>query len=66
MALGLADRYNLRDWLNRRFFREAYQQNKVLRELIEEVRECASFTEMARLVSQKVDAALHPERLLLF
>ncbi len=66
VALGLAYRYNLRDWLDRRFFREAYQQDKVLRELIEEVRECASFTEMARLVSRKIDAALHPERLFLF
>ncbi len=66
VALGLAYRYNLRDWLDRRFFREAYQQDKVLRELIEEVRQFDSFTEMARRVSQKVDAALHPERLYLF
>ncbi len=66
VALGLAYRYNLRDWLDRRFFREAYQQDKVLRELIEEVRQLDSLAEMARLVSQKVDAALHPERLYLF
>jgi hypothetical protein len=37
-----------------------------LRELTEEVRQFDSFPEMARLVSQKVDAALHPERLYLF
>jgi hypothetical protein len=50
----------------RRFFREAYQQDKALRELTEEVRQFDSLTEMARHVSQKVDAALHPERLYLF
>ncbi len=66
VALGLAYRYNLREGLDRRFFREAYQQDGLLRELIEEVRGLDSFTEMARLVSQKVDAALHPERLYLF
>lgn len=66
VALGLAYRYNVRDWLDRRFFREAYQQDKVLRELTEEVRQLDSFTEMARLISQKVNAALHPERLYLF
>ncbi len=66
VALGLAYRHNLREWLDRRFFREAYQQDKVLRELIEEVRRLDSLTEMARRVSQKVDAALHPERLYLF
>ncbi len=66
VALGLAYRHNLRDWLDRRFFREAYQQDKVLRELTEEVRQLDSLAEMARRVSQKVDAALHPERLYLF
>lgn len=66
VALGLAYRYNLREGLDRRFFREAYQQDKVLRELTEEVRQLDSLTEMARRVSQKVDGALHPEWLYLF
>jgi serine/threonine protein kinase len=66
IALGLAYRRKLRDWLDRRFFREAYQQDKILRELIEEVRQLDSMADVARLVSQKVDAALHPERLYLF
>ncbi|MCI0388312.1 MAG: GAF domain-containing serine/threonine-protein kinase [Acidobacteria bacterium] len=66
VALGLAYRYNLREWLDRYFFREAYQQDKILRELTEEIRHLDSLTEMARRVSQKVDAALHPERLYLF
>src|SRR6185436_6318124 len=53
-------------WLDRHFFREAYQQDKILRELTEEIRHLDSLTEMARRVSRKVDAALHPERLYLF
>jgi tRNA A-37 threonylcarbamoyl transferase component Bud32 len=65
-ALSLAYRLNLSEWLDRRFFREAYQQDKILRELTEEVRRLDSIMEMARRVSQKVDAALHPERLYLF
>ncbi len=66
VACGLAYRHNLREWLDRRFFREAYQQDKILRELTEEVRQLDSQTEMAQHVSRKVDAALHPERLYLF
>ncbi|MCI0356249.1 MAG: hypothetical protein L0099_14595, partial [Acidobacteria bacterium] len=66
VALGLAYCHNLREGLDRRFFREAYQQDKILRELTEEVRQLDSLTEMARRVSQKVDVALHPERLYLF
>jgi serine/threonine protein kinase len=66
VVISLAYRHNLREWLDRRFFREAYQQDRVLRELTEEVRQLDSLTEMARRVSQKVDAALHPERLYLF
>ncbi len=66
VALGLAYRYNLREWLDRHFFREAYQQDTILRELTEEVRHLDSFTEIARRVSRKVDAALHPDRLYLF
>jgi serine/threonine protein kinase len=66
VALGLAYRHNLSEWLDRRFFREAYQQDKILRELTEEVRQIDSLTEMARRVGQKVDAALHLERFYLF
>src|SRR5262245_37146254 len=66
VALGMAYRHNLRDWLDRRFFREAYRQDEILRELTEEVRKLDSLAEMARRVSQKVDAAIHPERLYLF
>jgi hypothetical protein len=65
-VIGLIYRGRLRDWIDRRFFREAYQQDKILRELGEEVRGLDSMSEMSRLVSQKVDEALHPERLYIF
>ena len=66
VVLGLAYRYNLSDRLDRRFFRESYQQDRLLRELIEEVRQLDSLTEMARRVSRTVDDALHPEHFYLF
>lgn len=65
-AAGLLYRGRLQDWIDRMFFREAYQQDKLLRELSEEVRKLDSMSEMSRLVSQKVVEALHPERLYLF
>lgn len=65
-AIGLIYRGRLQDWIDHRFFREAYQQDRILRELSEEVRGLDSMSEMSRLVSQKVDEALHPERLYLF
>jgi serine/threonine-protein kinase len=65
-VISLIYRGRLRDWIDRRFFREAYQQDKILRELSEEVRGLDSMSEMSRLVSQKVDEALHPERLYIF
>jgi serine/threonine-protein kinase len=65
-VISLIYRGRLRDWIDRRFFREAYQQDKILRELSEEVRGLDSMSEMSRLVSHKVDEALHPERLHIF
>ncbi len=65
-ALSLVFRSRLRDWIDRKFFREAYHQDKILGELIDEVRGLDSMSEMSRLVSKKVDEALHPEHLYLF
>ena len=65
-AAGLIYRARLQDWIDRRFFREAYQQDRILRELIEEAPGLDSMSEMSRMVSQKVDEALHPECLYLF
>lgn len=59
-------RKRLSAWVDRKFFREAYNQDKILRELIDDVKQSGSMAEMSKLVSQRVDAALHPERMYLF
>jgi hypothetical protein len=66
VVLGLVFRKRLGDWIDRKFFREAYNQEKILRELIGEVKRSESIAEMSALVSHKVESALHPERLYLF
>jgi hypothetical protein len=66
IAIGLVFRKRLSAAIDRKFFREQYSQDQILRELIDEVRKADSVNEMSRLVSQRVDAALHPERLYLF
>jgi hypothetical protein len=65
-ALGLAYRRTLLVALDRRFFREAYDQEQILRTLIDEIKDHDSITEISRLVSTKVEAALHPTRILVF
>lgn len=59
-------RLRFSDWIDRRFFREQYNQEKILRELTEVVKESASLTKLARLVSDKIQLALHPEDIYLF
>jgi eukaryotic-like serine/threonine-protein kinase len=66
IAFGLVLRRKLTDWIDRKFFREAYNQEKILRELIDEVKSADSIPDVSKLVSQKVSTALHPERLYLF
>jgi hypothetical protein len=60
VAVGLVFRKRLSAAIDRKFFREHYNQDQILRELIDEVRKADSVNEMSRLVSQRVDAALHP------
>ena len=66
LALGLLFRRPLSEWIDRKFFREAYQQEKILRGLIEGVKRLDSTREIARVVGQEIDAALHPQSLYLF
>ena len=62
-ALSLRFRTSLMLWLDRRFFREAYQREQVLFSLLDDVRSRDSLPDLSRLVSERVAAALHPERL---
>jgi eukaryotic-like serine/threonine-protein kinase len=66
LVFSLKFRRRLSDWLDRKFFREHYKQDEILRELIEEVKDAQDVAEASRLVGQKVDAALHPETVYLF
>ena len=47
--------------LDRRFFRERYDAQRLLREVIEDIRQAGSFERVAARVVAQVDAALHPE-----
>lgn len=65
-ASSLAYRRTLLVALDRRFFREDYNQEQILRTLIEEIKERDSITEISHLVSRKLEDALHPQRVLVF
>ena len=62
----LPSRQRLQTSLDRRFFREAYQQEQVLEQLIDEVRQRDSLADIARLVSVRIDSVLHPMTLHIF
>ena len=66
IAGALQSRQRLQTLLDRRFFREAYQQEQVLVQLVDEVRQRDSLAEIARLVSTRIDSVLHPTSLHIF
>ncbi len=66
IALALQSRQRLQTTLDRRFFREAYEQEQVLTHLIDEVRQQDSLPGVAKLVSARVDSVLHPASLHIF
>jgi tRNA A-37 threonylcarbamoyl transferase component Bud32 len=47
--------------LDRRFFREHYDAQRVLREVVEEIRQARSFERVAPRVVARIESALHPE-----
>ena len=59
-------RRRLGEWVDRKFFREAYNQEQILRELIADLTHLDSLREMSAHVSSQVAQALHPARLYLF
>jgi hypothetical protein len=54
------------DALDRRFFREAYDRDRILLDLIESVKESSSLKEISELVSTEIGTALHPEGIHVF
>jgi hypothetical protein len=59
MALPLRTRFLAA--LDRRYFREAYDARRVLRELTETVRKTPDIVDLSRLLVEQVDKALHVE-----
>ncbi len=59
--LAHAKRRQWLEGLDRRFFRERYDAQRLLREVAEEVRQAGSFERAALLVVAHVETALHPE-----
>ncbi|MGH9760678.1 MAG: PDZ domain-containing protein, partial [Blastocatellia bacterium] len=66
IAAALYWRRPVQTWLDRRFFREDYQQEQVLLHLIDEVRQHDSLGEIAQLVSARINSVLHPASLHIF
>ena len=66
IGAALQSRQRLQTSLDRRFFREAYHQEQVLVQLIDEVRQRDSLADIARLVSARIDSVLHPTTLHVF
>ena len=64
--IGLKFRNRWSDWLDRKFFREAYNSEKILMSLIEEVKNLSSISELSRWVTLQLDSALHPKEILVF
>lgn len=60
-AAALPLRYRLLSALDRRYFREAYDARRVLRELTEAVRKTPDIADLSRLLVDQVDKALHLE-----
>jgi len=65
-ATALYWRRRVQTWLDRRFFREDYQQEQVLVHLMDEVRQRDSVAEIAQLVTARIDSVLHPAALHIF
>jgi hypothetical protein len=68
-GLAVAAYWQRKPWLDaldRRFFREAYDRDQILLELIESVKESSSLTEISALVGSEIGKALHPESIHVF
>lgn len=66
VAVSLKYRRQLREWIDRKFFREAYDRERLLLGLVDEIKELDSLAEISRLVSNEVEAALHPKHIYAF
>lgn len=65
-AVSLKSRRRVTEWIDRKFFRDAYNQEQVLIGLIDEIKEPNSMAEISKLVSRQLDSALHLTRIYVF
>ncbi|HKA18464.1 MAG TPA: PDZ domain-containing protein [Blastocatellia bacterium] len=65
-AISLKYRRRVTGWIDRKFFREAYNQEQILIGLMDEIKELDSMADISRLVSGKLDSALHLPRIYVF
>jgi hypothetical protein len=65
-SLGLHYRRQLTALMDKRFFREAYDQEQVLLNLIESLKQVDSIQEISQLFSREIEAALHARRISVF
>ncbi len=65
-AFSLRYRKSMQEWIDRRFFRSVYSQEKILLELLDDVKSADSLQEISQMVASKIDAALHPKDLFIF
>ncbi len=66
IALSSKFRRQLSNWVDRKFFQEAYNQEKILLRVTEDVKSLDSIPEISERVSREVERALHPEHMYLF
>ena len=64
--VSLRFRAQLTHWLDRRFFREAYDRQRMLVELIDNVEKLESASSVSKLVSHELEAAFHPHCLFIW
>jgi sigma-B regulation protein RsbU (phosphoserine phosphatase) len=62
-AVSLRFRRSLGTWLDRKFFREQYDREQVLTNLLEDLAKVNSLSEVSRLLSAQLEQALHPKSL---
>lgn len=60
VGLTLLMRYRLSEWIDRRFFREQYDRDRIFRGVIESIKNSDSMLKVSRLASSQIHAALHP------
>jgi eukaryotic-like serine/threonine-protein kinase len=65
-AFSLKFRRQLNDWIDRKFFREVYNQEKILLELAEEIKKLDSMSEISKLLGNQLESALHPNGIFVF